>query len=172
MEVYSHISSKKNGRIILTAVVFGIVVNFVLYFIMHMLKLPIYLDTIGTMSVAGAGGIFPGILTAVITNTMCMSFDGNAIYYGCINAIIAMWTAWFVKNRSFRKIKDICLFVVVSGLLSGGLGALIQWWLHGDAENSSVISILNSMGLKDGTSRFFGFLGINIFFNTEEIFSQ
>ncbi len=29
MEVYSHISSKKNGRIILTAVLFGIGVNFV-----------------------------------------------------------------------------------------------------------------------------------------------
>ncbi len=165
MDVYSHISSKKNGRIILTAVVFGIVVNFVLYFVMHMAKLPIYLDTIGTMSVAGAGGSIPGILTAVITNTICMTFDGNAIYYGCINAIIAMWTAWFVRNRSFRKVKDICLFVVVSGIISGGLGSLIQWWLHGDAENSSVISILDSMRLTEGTPRFFVFLGINILLN-------
>ncbi|MCR5251989.1 MAG: HD-GYP domain-containing protein [Lachnospiraceae bacterium] len=114
------------------AVLLGIAANSVPSFLMTRFGIPLYLDTIGTIGVSILGGMFPGIVTAVATNTVCSLFDNNMIYFGCVNVLIAIWSAWFAKNRSFKKLKDACLFVLVAGLASGISGAAIEWWLSGD----------------------------------------
>ena len=54
--------------------------NVVMSFFTHMYGLPVYLDTVGTMFVSLIGGIFPGIVNAVLTNAASTIFNKEAIY--------------------------------------------------------------------------------------------
>ena len=82
--------SDKNSRHRAESVMIGIIINVLMAFISYRAGLPIYLDTIGTIVTAAMGGLFPGIMTAITTNALCSLFDHKAIYFGIVNAIIAI----------------------------------------------------------------------------------
>ncbi len=91
--------------------------------------MPFYLDTVGTIAVAAIGGYFPGILAAVVTNAVCSIFNSNAIYYGILNAMTAVVTAWYVKKYSFKHIGKTIAYVLAMAVLSGVIGTYINWYL-------------------------------------------
>ena len=120
------------------SVFIGIVINVLLSLITYRAGLPVYLDTVGTIAAAALGGLFPGIMTAIATNTVCMLFNSDALYFGIVNIAVAIFTAWFVRNKSLRKVGNIALFILTAGILSGGMSALIQWGLVGAPQNALV----------------------------------
>ena len=94
-----------------TATMGGILINVLLALLTNAYGLPVYLDTTGTMLVAMVGGLFPAITTAVLTNVVISLFNGEAIYFGFINALVAIYTAWFIREKKFdplliNKIKN------------------------------------------------------------------
>ncbi len=96
---------------------------------MNKTGMPFYLDTVGTIAVAAIGGYFPGILAAVVTNAVCSIFNSNAIYYGILNAMTAVVTAWYVKKYSFKHIGKTIAYVLAMAVLSGVIGTYINWYL-------------------------------------------
>ena len=77
----------------------GITMNVIAAYIARRIGLPIYLDTIGTVFVAASMGLFPGIVAAVATNTLCLLFNPDAIYFSIVNVMIA---AYAVKLGSIE----------------------------------------------------------------------
>lgn len=146
-------------------VISGIAVNVLLAFIAYHIGLPIYLDTIGTMGVAAIGGLFPGIMTAVMTNALCSLFNPDAMYFGAVNAIIAIFTGWFVRGRTRYRVMDIAVFIAAAGIISGGLSALIQWGLLGGPQNESLRALTDTMDKAEGYQRFVLFMLINMLLN-------
>lgn len=69
------------------------------------LGLPLYLDTLGTVLAAVLGGYLPGILTGYLTNLVNGFNDITNIYYGSINALIGVATA-FYASRGYWDKKD------------------------------------------------------------------
>ena len=59
---------KKQNVIALLFCVGGIALNLLLGMAVSLLGLPLYLDTVGTVVVAAAGGLLPGVLVGFITN--------------------------------------------------------------------------------------------------------
>ncbi|WP_029233050.1 HD domain-containing phosphohydrolase [Butyrivibrio sp. VCB2006] len=123
-------------RIVL--VVVGVVFNVLLFFISNRFGLPFFLDTIGTIVAAGIGGLFPGILTAVLSNTLCAVIDTNSLYFMFVNVLVAIYASWYGMNYSFKRIDKAVIFAVTSGLASGLLGAIIQNILFGAGQNEIV----------------------------------
>ncbi len=134
VKIDSH-QSKRDSILRAVSVMIGIGVNFLLAFISFRLQLPIALDTVGTIGMASIGGLFPGIMTAVMTNAFCTVFNIQTVYFGFVNALLAVFTAWFVREKSFRSLKNIFLYIWVSGLCCGVLHALIQWAVLGEGKN-------------------------------------
>ncbi|WP_242856629.1 HD-GYP domain-containing protein [Butyrivibrio sp. AE2032] len=130
----------------------GTTVNVVLAFWMNRFGLSLYLDTIGTIAVSAIGGLFPGILTAVATNALCSLFNNNAIYFGFINALIALFTAWFIRKFSFKKFKYIIFFILIAALFSGSISAIIEWILLDGAQmakkSEAVELFASAMGIR------------------------
>ena len=89
------------------SVMTGIMLNVLLSYISYRFELPVRLDCIGTVSVAALGGLFPGILTAIVTNSICTVFNNDSLYFGVINVMLAMYTSWFIKEKSVRKLRSI-----------------------------------------------------------------
>ncbi|MBE5847021.1 MAG: HD domain-containing protein [Lachnospiraceae bacterium] len=146
-------------------VLIGIAVNVLLSFIAFQLDLTVYLDTVGTIAVASLGGMFPGIFTAVVTDLLCAAFNEEALYFGLVNALIAIFSAWFFKDRKIRKIKNFIIFTAATGIVSGTASALIQWWMLGGPQFSSLRALTTALEHATGHSGFLLFLCLNMVLN-------
>ena len=128
MADYKYPSSTKGGaqtRIMLSLI--AIAVNVLLTFLMGKLGMPMFFDTLGTIAVSAVGGLFPGILSGVMTSAICGIFDKNAIYFGFLNALIAIFTVWYIRKYSFKKISRILIYIVSVAFVSGTVITLLNW---------------------------------------------
>ena len=164
MKRYAH-RSNRGSMLRVLLVLIGTAVNVLLSFLSYQTGLPIYLDTIGTIGVASIGGLFPGIMCAIATNAICTLFNSNAVYFGIVNALIACFTAWYTRERSFRKIRHYIGFTVIAGVISGGASAAIQWGLLGGPQNGFLNLMLEQVKDTWGASKPVLFVGINIVLN-------
>lgn len=158
--------SRRSSQQRAVSVMIGIAVNVLLAYIAYRTGLPIYLDTVGTIGLAALGGLFPGIMTAIFTNAVCSGFNHPAIYFGGVNALIAIYTAWFVRSKSVRRTRNVIRFILTTGTISGVLSAVIQWYVLGGPQIASVNLFLESSGVAPGFPKFLMFMVINILLNT------
>ena len=67
----------------------GVIINIVLPRIVMFLKLPLYLDNIGSVAVAVLGGVIPGLITAFTSNFMGYFGEPTAIMFGALTLTMA-----------------------------------------------------------------------------------
>ena len=109
----------------------GILINVVgaklaLYF-----RLPLFLDSIGTVLVAVIGGYMPGIAVGFLTNVLNGLADYTTNYYSSISVLIAICSAWMAGKGAFRRMMPLLAAVLVLALIGGGLGSILTWFLYG-----------------------------------------
>ena len=145
-------------RMNITALVFcavGIALNLLLSAVAAALGLPLYLDTVGTVSIALLGGYLPGVLVGFVTNVIKTIADPSAIYYGVLNVFLGFVAAFLAERGWHKKVKGLVGMTVVFTLLTGVLGVLISWSIEGltfDAE--SLAGMIFSMGLFGRTASY------------------
>lgn len=111
----------------------GLFVNFLLAQLAIKLKLPLYLDNIGSALAAALGGYIPGIIVGFFTNLINGIGDYNTAYYGSLTVLIAIASAWFAEKGyySFRKPLRLLTIIGTFALIGGGLGSVLTWVLYG-----------------------------------------
>ena len=147
-------------------ILISIAVNVLLSYIVHVLQLPFYLDTAGTVVSSALGGVFSGIITAVMTNLLCNAFNPLSMFYSLIGVLIAVCTAWFFRRHRDRQVGSIFLFILTLALLGGVQGTVFQWALLGGPQFEDVAYLAGSIaGGDSGTGFFFASMLINIGLN-------
>ena len=116
----------------------GLVVNLAGAWIVSLLHLPLYLDSVGTILISALGGYLPGIMTGLVTNLIKDIADPTAVYYGTSNVLIAICSAWFAKKGALQKPPLLAAMVIVLTLVGGVLGFGITWLLYGGAYEESL----------------------------------
>ncbi len=164
---YEH-NSRSDSMLRALSTMICIGVNVGLSFAACGLGLPVFLDTLGTVTAAALGGLFPAVMAAIFTNIICSLFNSHAIYFSLINALVAIFSSWFVREKSFRNVKNIFLFVMINALIGGGLGGVFQWMLFGEPQSEQITALLNYAGFSSGVLNILFFLVINIFINIIE----
>ena len=153
-------------RVISIAV--GIALSVILSYIAFYFKLPIYPDAIGSIGVSFLCGIFPGILAAVLTDAVSMIFNADALYFTIVNVIGAIYSAWFIRKKGFREVRNIFIFIVSAGIIGGVLSGLIQWGIFSEPQNADLSVWLDNVFPEPGISRISLFLFINTLINILE----
>ncbi len=143
----------------------GVAVNVVMAFFMEFFNIPLYLDTIGTIGVSLIGGALPGILTAVATNLLCSIFNSTAVYYSLLNVVIAIFVSRFIGKNLFKSVKTIIAIVAFSALVSGGVGAIVQWILLGEPQFPAIADVVETITSGSGFPYFPAFISVNILLN-------
>ena len=115
--------------ILLTAA--GLLINFGGARLAQGFRLPLFLDTAGTITAAALGGSIPGVTVGFLTNMINSVQDHSTLYYGSMNVLIAIVTAWFSRKGYFRKIRGLLLSILVFSLIGGGLGSMVTWLIYG-----------------------------------------
>ncbi|HBB18875.1 MAG TPA: phosphohydrolase [Ruminococcus sp.] len=107
----------------------GIAVNLLLSALAAKLELPLYLDTVGSITVAVLGGSLPGVIVGFATNVFKSISDSSALYYGVLNVLIALFAANFSRRGWFRKPLKCIAAIIVFACIGGGLGSLLPMFL-------------------------------------------
>ena len=97
------------------------------------LKLPLYLDNIGSALAAALGGSVPGMAVGFFTNVINGFIDASTVYYASLTVLIAIFSTWFA-NRGYYDFKKPWKLLAVIGtfaLIGGGLGSLLTAALYG-----------------------------------------
>ncbi|MBO4510953.1 MAG: HD domain-containing protein, partial [Lachnospiraceae bacterium] len=139
----------------------GVIVNVVLAYITNKAGLPLYFDTIGTISVAILAGAYPAILTAVISNIICSLFSPNALYFSFINVLVAIITAEFSRRSLFKNNIMVPIYILIVSLMSGILGIVFQWLLFGSPQFDDVTDVTVHLFGNSGVRYFLGAIFVN-----------
>ncbi|MBO4724922.1 MAG: hypothetical protein J5622_00275 [Firmicutes bacterium] len=106
--------------------------------------LPLYCDTAGTILAAFLGGYIPGITAALLTNMINFMSDEVSIYYGALNVLVAIITAYVARRGYLKNAKSMFVYILSLALVSGGVGGFITWALTGSqfSESDNVMAFL------------------------------
>ena len=108
-----------------------ILINLALAQLPGLFRLPLYLDSVGTMLAAALGGCVPGVIVGYLTNIINGLQDITNIYYGMLNVLIAVSAAFFARRGWFKKVTTLLLSVLVFALIGGALGSVLTWLIFG-----------------------------------------
>lgn len=135
---------------VITLIPVGVALNLAIGTVVQIIKLPVFLDSIGTVIVAVLAGPLPAIATAVITvfvggaivNPVLPWFVGTAIAIG--------WFTGFCANRgAFKRVWTTVLAGLIMGVISAVVSAPIIVHLFGGVTQSGsslVVAYLMATG--------------------------
>ena len=128
----------------------GILINIVGAQLALTLKLPLFLDCIGTLFASALGGFVPGIFVGFITNVINGLSDYVTTYYAVVSVLIAICAAAMADRDGFRRPVRILLTVELLALTGGGLGSILTWFLFGGGIGEGISAPLATRLLNSG----------------------
>ena len=109
----------------------GILINVIGAKLALFFRLPLFLDSIGTVLAAVLGGYLPGIAVGFLTNILNGLSDFTTSYYSSISVLIAICSAYLAGKGAFRRIPLLLPAALVLALIGGGIGSILTWLLYG-----------------------------------------
>ena len=110
----------------------GVAVNLGMGQVVALLKIPLYLDALGTVVVAALCGIIPAIITGIISNLLASAvFSPAMMFFIPVMIIIAVLAGIFAKKGFFLKWWKAALGGIVVGVFSAIVSAPISAYLFG-----------------------------------------
>ena len=109
------------------------------------------------------------MIAGIISNLICCLFHDVAMYFGIINAIIAIFTSQFVKRYSYHNAKTTILFILESGFVCGLGSSFIQWFLFNGPQLESIRNNVYAVTAATGIPVFISFLFVNILANCADM---
>jgi energy-coupling factor transport system substrate-specific component len=121
----------------------AIAINVVIGEIVVLLKLPVYLDSIGTVLVAVVCGPWAGALTGVLANLIWgLTIDANALPWFPVALFIGFVTGWLARAGLFKNTWKVAITGFIVALTAAVVSTPIGVYLYGGitASGSSVIT--------------------------------
>lgn len=148
---------KKNNTLKLTIMAIAVAINITGAFIAATLKLPVYLDTIGTFLSAflfgPVGGIITGLATSLING---LTFDPYSLYFMPVQLLIGYCAGMCYKKGLFNG-KFIPVGTLMVTLTGSVVSALISAYVFGGITSSGtsfIVMYLKETGVSLVTSIF------------------
>lgn len=154
---------KKTNTFKITIMSIAVVLNIIGAFIAVALKLPIFIDTIGTFLSAFLFGPVGGMLTGMVTSLINgLTFDPYSLYFIPVQVIIGLMAGICYKKNLFKG-KFLILGIIITTVMGSLMASLISAFVFGGITSSGTSFIV--MYLKEA--------GVNIvasIFSTQILF--
>jgi energy-coupling factor transport system substrate-specific component len=140
-------------------IAFGIALNLTVGQITIALKIPLYLDSIGTILAAVLVGPYAGIITGSIANLMAAAFGNpTMMFFIPVVVVIGAFTG-FIANKGWFKRWYLCIpGGILQGILAATVSAPISTYLFGGtmmAGTDALVYFFRSTGHTILTSVFY-----------------
>lgn len=148
---------KKINTLEISLVAFGMALNLIGTFIAFTLKLPILLDSIGTILISILLGPILGIVTGLGGSILSgITFDIYALYFAPVQIVVALFTYLIYKIGFFRG-RKIGIGVLGLSILTSIAGAIIAAYVFGGVTSSGssyIVVLLSNLGINKVVSVF------------------
>ncbi len=121
----------QTGASLFGVIVIGVLLNILGIKLNEVLGLPFYLDNVGTILSAMAGGYIPCITVGFFTNIINGFSSPSSIYYCIISVLIAVTAVSFAEKLRRLKIPYILLSIVFFAFWGGIVGGFLTWFING-----------------------------------------
>jgi energy-coupling factor transport system substrate-specific component len=144
--------NKKMDKLAMFLIPIGVAVNFVGAQLAMLLKLPIYLDAIGTITVGALCGGIPGAIVGVISNTINSITYPTYMWYGIISLIYGLIAGYMSKKKVFTSVGKTLMAALVFAAIGGVMNSIITWILFGfdfaaDVTGAIGVTLYNALGM-------------------------
>jgi energy-coupling factor transport system substrate-specific component len=129
----------------------AIAINIAVGQLIYTLKVPLYLDSIGTVLVGVLAGPWVGALTGLLSN-LIWGLTGLNVYYApfaAVAAVIGMMAGLFGEARWLRSWWRVILAGLITGLVAAVISAPISAYVFGGVTGAGtdvIVAIFRSMG--------------------------
>ncbi|MGG7212657.1 ECF transporter S component [Clostridium nigeriense] len=141
---------RNNNILKLTFMSIAVVINILGGFIAIALKLPIFIDTIGTFLIAFLFGPLSGVITGLATSLINgFTFDPYSLYFFPVQIVIGL-TAGLCYKKGLFKGKFIVLGILISTIAGSLIASLISAYVFGGITSSGstfVVMYLKNVGV-------------------------
>lgn len=135
---------------VLALIPIAIVINIVAGQIIVALKIPLYLDSIGTVLVGALAGPLAGALTGALANIIWGLLTGPTIIpFAITAAVIGALAGWFARAGWFRTVYFVGAAGLITGIVAAIVSAPIAAYLFGGvtgAGTDALVAFFQSMG--------------------------
>ncbi|MDR1795134.1 MAG: hypothetical protein LBR25_07035 [Erysipelotrichaceae bacterium] len=156
-----------DNKLVLFLIPIGVAINFIGGQIAILLRLPLYLDAIGTIVVGALCGGIPGAIVGLVSNVLNSITSPITLWYGVLNVIFGLSAAWLSSRKFFLTFIKSMITVPWFAFVGGGIGAVMTWCLYGfdfGSGTSSLIAIpLDNIIHFPFLSQFIAEFGIDVF---------
>lgn len=156
---------RNNPVYLMTFCAIAIAANIVLGIITSLLKLPFYLDTLGTILTAVLIGPLPGALVGALTNIITgFIYSMRDIPFALVSIAVALITGFIAKKFKFNLITSIVtglILSVVAPLIGTPIGIALYGGLTGTVSDVIVMALKNA-GASLFTASFVTKIGNNL----------
>lgn len=141
----------------LSMIALGIAINFIGGTIALALRLPIYLDAIGTVMISAILGPLSGMTTGILSGIISgMTTDLVALYFIPVQIITGIVAGFLFRTSCFEKWKMIIgvLMLTVPGTIISSIIAAFVFGGITSSGSSVIVQLLNKVGLSMTSSVF------------------
>ncbi|MEK4537625.1 hypothetical protein NST21_20190 [Peribacillus sp. FSL K6-1552] len=122
---------KNSFKLTVFLIPIGIAVNFIGGQIVLLLKLPLYLDSIGTIVVGALCGGIPGVVVGAITNLTISITNPTTLAYIWLSILYGLLAGFLAKRGIFKSLWKTIVASLGFAVIGGGLGATITILMFG-----------------------------------------
>lgn len=142
-----------NKRIALVFIPVGIGVNIVGGMLATSLKLPVFLDTIGTILTAAILGPWWGALTGGLTNVI-LSFQAPMdMWFALVNVAVGLIVGFVSKKYGFTKWPVVAITGAIISVVAPVIGTTIATYVYGGLTGGALDIFVGGL-MKSGTDVF------------------
>lgn len=153
----TEISKPRSAGYVALLVLIGTLSNLLLHYAAVFLRLPLYLDSLGTVVSAMLGGSLPAILVGFFTNLAAGIFNTNELYFGIINVLIAVMAALLFRRKGYKKPVRVISLIVILTVICAVIGTVISYFIgmqiHADPLAEILGKLFAGAGAEDGFTR-------------------
>ncbi|MEG0286489.1 MAG: ECF transporter S component [Vagococcus sp.] len=114
----------------------GVSLNVVGYQLSSVLKLPVFIDMIGTLLVSMIAGPWVGALTGGLGNVVNGMLNPIAIVYGLVSISVGLISGYFSKWKFYNNLLGVIVACVVIAVVSAFSAALVTVFMFGGVTGS------------------------------------
>ena len=148
---------KRNNTFKLIIMAMAVVINIVGAFVAATLKLPIFIDTIGTFLSAFLFGPISGMLTGIVTALINgLTFDPYSLYFMHVQLVIGIVAGVCYKKNLFKG-KYLVLGILITTVIGSIVASIISAFVFGGITSSGtsfIVMYLKEAGVNIVTSIF------------------
>lgn len=119
----------------------GVAINFVSSQIVQLLRLPVHLDTIGTIVVSMIAGPWVGAVTGLCTNLVNSITNPTSLFFAPVSILIGLVVGFMSKGGMFKKVWKMIVAAIIITLVTTLVASPTAVIVFGGATGKSVDAV-------------------------------